>query len=416
MHQKVFTGWWQVIVCLLLQGISGATIASAFSVVAIPLGEAFEASRMTVMLAMSCVALVTGLLSPVIGPLMDRHSLRNVMALGAVILAAGFVAISFTTSIYQVLAIYGLLLAPANIMLGPMAASVLLSRWFVRKRGRALALGAMGISLGGFFIPPLMQFLFDQFDWRTAFLYIAGFSFLLTVPAIILLVVNHPTEKGLYPDGSDTPPEVTTRGTASANLTTKSLVSDSTFWIITLCFGVILYGLKGVLSNLVPLAMDVGITGEMAALLISVYSGCSFTGKIVFAALADKFNLKVVLAVGLIGFICGLCAFWQAEAGYGVLVAGSILLGLAVGGLIPLQAMMIANAFGQSSVGRVIGLVTLAGLPLNFAAPPLFGFAFDFTGSYDPAVIGFIVVAILALILLPKIRNGERQLDLRASS
>lgn len=408
MTHTFFKGWWQVVVCLLLQGVSGATIASAFSIISIPLGEAFEASRMTVMLAMSCVALVTGLLSPVVGPMMDRYSLRNFMLTGALVLVAGFAAVSFTTSIYQVLAIYALLLAPANIMMGPMAASVLLSRWFVKKRGRALAVGAMGISLGGFFIPPFMQFLFDSFEWRTAFLYLAGFSFVLTVPAILLLVVNHPADKGLYPDGSDQPPETSSKGTATATVTTKTLISDPTFWLITLSFGVILYGIKGVLSNMVPLAVDAGVAAATGALLISIYSGCSFAGKVVFAALADKFNLKLVLSVGLSSYIVGLCGFWQAEAGYWILLSGSVLLGCAVGGLLPLKAMMIAKSFGQTNVGRVMGLATLAGLPLNFAAPPLFGLARDMTGTYDPAVIGFIVVAAIAVALVPKIRMSER--------
>jgi hypothetical protein len=83
MKREIFAGWWQVAACMLLQAVGTATISGAFGVVAVPIGEAFETSRMLLMLPMTVNALAVGLLSPGLGTAMDRHSLRNLMLLGA---------------------------------------------------------------------------------------------------------------------------------------------------------------------------------------------------------------------------------------------------------------------------------------------------------------------------------------------
>ena len=103
-----------------------------------------------------------------------------------------------------------------------------------------------------------------------------------------------------------------------------------------------------------------------------------------------------------------MACFWQAATGYWMMVAGCLLLGIANGGLLPLLSYLLARSFGPANLGRVSGLVTLATLPLNLAAPPVFGLIFDRTGSYDLALIGFICLSLLATLLVPHIRSRAR--------
>ena len=116
-------------------------------------------------------------------------------------------ALSFSTSMTQVLLIYGVLMSPANVLLGPTAAAALLTRWFSRKRGAALGIAAAGISAGGILFPPLIQFLIDTLEWRTAFLTLSGIIFLLTVPAILLIVVDRPAVIGISTRTARRPPK-----------------------------------------------------------------------------------------------------------------------------------------------------------------------------------------------------------------
>ena len=84
------------------------------------------------------------------------------MIAGGLLLGAGYVGISLATDFNQVLIIFGVLIAPANVLIGPVAMTVLLARWFARRRGRALGIAIAGISAGGFFFPLIIQALFER--------------------------------------------------------------------------------------------------------------------------------------------------------------------------------------------------------------------------------------------------------------
>ncbi len=86
-----------------------------------PLAAEFGPSRFVLMLAMTVMSLVSGLISPVLGSLMDRVSLRKIVLAGAGFMVAGYLALSFAPSFNAVLAIFALLIAPANVLMGMMA-------------------------------------------------------------------------------------------------------------------------------------------------------------------------------------------------------------------------------------------------------------------------------------------------------
>jgi MFS family permease len=381
---------------------AGAMVSSGYSVVAVPLGEEFRPTRMVLMLTMTVMSLAGGLLSPLLGSLMDRVSLRLLMLLGAASLAAGFVAVSFATSFTQVLVIYGLFMAPANILVGPMAATVLLSRWFVRRRGTALGFAIAGVSLGGFIYPPLIQLLLDNYEWREAFRLLALIVFLTTVPAAAL-VVNRPADRGLHADGAAADPDLHRADAPAARLSTRAILTDPTFWIVAAVLSVVMSGMMGTVTNLVPLAMDEGIDPTAAALLISIYSGFGFLAKLFFAAVADRLNPRHLIFLALAGFGLGMASIIGAEAGYWLIAIGVGLIGLFGGLMTPLQGLLIARIF-PAAVGRVSGLMTVVILGALLATPPLFGLIFDVTGDYDAIFIAFAALAATTMLIVPYLR------------
>ena len=81
-------GWRQVWACLVLMAAVGM-IAMTYGILAVPLAQEFKPSRMVLMLAMTIMAGTTAVLSPWLGNLMDRVSLRMLMVAGAVMVASG---------------------------------------------------------------------------------------------------------------------------------------------------------------------------------------------------------------------------------------------------------------------------------------------------------------------------------------
>jgi MFS family permease len=362
---------------------------------------------MVLMLAMTVMAAGSALLAPVFGSLMDKTSLRRLMVLGGVLLALGYAALSFATSFVQVLAIYALVLAPANVLIGPMAATVLLSRWFVQHRGRAIGFAIAGIAVGGIVFPPLIQWLLDAHAWRGALRLFALVMLLCAVPAAAL-AVNSPADRGLHPDGAAEDPGRLRQGAETQRISAGAVLADPTFWLAAAVFAVVLSGMKGMVTNLAPLAIDAGVPASRAAWLISVYSACGFVAKLGFAAVADRLSPRTLMFVSLGGFAAGIACLTQAHLGFGAIALGVGLIGLFGGLMVPMQSLLVPRIFGDRAVGRAMGLISMVTLCALLATPPLFGLIFDLTGNYSAIFVTFAALAAGAMLIVPSIRLTPR--------
>lgn len=400
-------GWRQIAVCFLLLAAAGM-IAPTYSLVAVPLGQEFKPSRMVLMLAMTVLSGACAILSPLLGSLMDRFPLRRLMLAGGAALALGYAAISFATEFWQVLVIFGVLIAPANVLMGPVAITVLLSRWFAAKRGRAIGIAISGIAAGSFVFSLIIGQLFQAFEWRTALQVLGLILFLWTVP-IIFLIVDRPSDRGLYPDGAAEPPAQARAELEKGTVTVWSLISDPAFWMIVCTVSIVTAGMKGMITNLGSLAVDVGIKASDAAFLISIYSGCSFVAKLSFAALADKLGPRPLMFIALGGFAAGMACLTQAWSGYGTIALGVALVGMLGGFMVPIESYLAPRVFGQKAVGKAMGLLSGTILVAMLASPPLFGLIFDLTGSYTGVFWAFSGLALAALLWVPAVRVTARE-------
>lgn len=406
MQTSFAVGWRQVGICCLLLAASGM-IAATYSVVAVPLAIEYEPSRTVLMLTMTVLSGTCAVLSPMLGTLMDRVSLRVLMPIGALCLAAGYLAISLTTSFNQVLVIFGVLIAPANVLIGPVAITVLLSRWFSKRRGRAMGIAIAGISIGGFCFPMIIQGLLDAHQWRQALQLLSLVLLVWTVP-VTLLVVNRPADRGLHPDGDAEPPQLTQEELDKPKISARQILSDPAFWMIAGTVAIVTAGMKGMITNLAPLAIDNGVTASKAASLISVYAACSFIAKMNFAALSDKLGPRFLMYLALGGFAAGMACLTQASFGYYAIALGVGITGLFGGLMVPVESYVAPRVFGQQAVGRAMGMLAGAILIALLATPPLFGFIFDVTGSYTGIFWTFAGIALISFLWLPHIRMHPR--------
>lgn len=398
--------WRQLFVCFMLMGAVGM-IASTYSLIAVPLAEEFQPSRTVLMLAMTVLSGGCAVLSPFLGSLMDRLSIKWMMVTGGVLLASGYFLLSLTTSFSQVLIIFGVLIAPANVLIGPVAITVLLSRWFTRTRGRAVGIAIAGISAGGFLYPFIIQGLLDAHQWREAFRLLGLVLLIWTVPAT-LMVVGRPSDAGLKIEEDSANPKSAEAERLKVQVSARQIMTDPAFWLLAVTVAIVTAGMKGMITNLAPLAMENGISLSDAAPLISVFAACSFIAKLNFAALSDRLGPRVLMFVALTGFAAGMLCLAQAAMGYYVIALGVAITGLFGGLMVPIESYIAPRVFGQHAVGRAMGLLTGTILIAMLATPPLFGFIFDISGSYRGIFWVFAGIALAALVWLPRIRLHPR--------
>ncbi|MDG2002498.1 MAG: MFS transporter [Novosphingobium sp.] len=406
MQTGFMIGWRQVASCFVLLG-SIAMITSAYGVVAVPLGEEFNPSRMVLMLGVTVVSVTSALLAPPIGGLLDRFSIRRLMLIGAFMMVAGYATLSLVTSFIQVLLVFGLLIAPANVLMGTVAATVLLSRWFVKRRGRAIGIAIAGVSMGGILFPPFLQLLLDSFAWREAFRLFALILACIVIPAAAL-VVNAPADKGLHPDGDDNESELARSEVNTSLVSSAEILKDPAFWMISFLFAVVLAGMIGIVTNLPSLAIGHGVSATNAALLISIFSGAGFAAKLGFAAIADLFRLRTLTMLGFAGYAVGLACLTQSHLGYWMIALGAGLIGMFGGMMVPMKSLLVPRVFGQRVVGRAMGMMSTVTLVISIATPPAFGLAYDLTGSYVSVMAIFAAMAVVAMLAVPYIRMDAK--------
>jgi MFS family permease len=405
----VFYGWWIVLVGLIAQAVGAGTVSYSYSVVAHHLGQEFQAGRMMMMAGITGCTLVGGLVSPLLGSLTDRHPMRLLMIAGALSLAVGFNALSFTRAMWQVAVCYALFMSSATMLLGPLSATTLIARWFSNRRGVALGIAAIGTSLGGFVFPPLLEFMMSGFGWRVACRLLGVLILGLTVPLAWFLVIDHPADKGLNPDGAhDTGAHATAAAATAGHLSTAAILRRPEFWLIALGVGVLFAVYTAVLTNLVPLAVGRGLTAGRAAMLVSLLSVAGIIGKLLFGLAADRVDLRLALAAAML-LVCLALALFRALDPSWLLWCGSGALGLAAGGMLPVWGAMLGKAFGVANYGRAMGLMTPVLMPFTLVSPPLAGWIFDVTGDYSLVFeVFFVAVAVSALALtrLPAMRQS----------
>jgi MFS family permease len=361
---------------------------------------------MVLMLGVTFIITVGGLLSPVLGSAMDRRSMRKLMLTGAVLLVAGFLCLSQVRSMTQALIVYATLMSVACTLLGPISTNTLVARWFVRRRGMAMGIAALGGSIGGFIFPPLLQGMIDAYGWRVALQLLAGLIFVLLIPTVYFLAIDRPSDRGLFPDG-DSAPAAGTGQSVAPNLSTRDVLGDLNFWLIVLATGLPFAGITGVMGNLVPLVVSKGVSTSVGALLISSFSIGGLVGKLLFAAVGDRVDLRIALGACLLGVSASMLCFWYAT-GYTLMVPGSFLLGVMIGVIGPLWGFLLARGFGVENIGLVMGLIALMTMPFSLSAAPFLGWVFDDTGSYNDGLLIIAGLCAAALLTLPRIRTGLR--------
>ena len=397
-----FHGWRLVGAGFVLQGLATAAVSYSYGVVLAPIAQEFGASRLQMMLGITASTIVSGIISPFLGIAMDRRSLRRLALLGCFLLGLGFALMSMAQAIWHVVLVFALCMAPAMVLIGPTLVSTLLARWFSRRRGTAMGVAALGTSVFGFLVPPLLQLAIDAIGWRPALACAGAAALLIGVPAA-WIVRDRPELLGLAPDGDPPGAQPAAPRAPGASDSTRGIFGQSNFWMVAVVLGLLFSVYSAMMSNLVPLARDQGHSAELAALLMSVIAGCGMIGKLAFGVVADRIDLRAGLGVA-IALVIACLLLLMADSRYPVMFVASALLGLAAGGMLPVWGSLMAVLFGAANYGRVMGLMNPVMMPVVVAGAPFAGWSYDRSGSYMVTLSAFAAVLVLGLIALARIR------------
>src|SRR5207244_4351034 len=220
----------------------GVNARTAFSLLFPPILDEFGWERGLTAGAFSFGFLVTAVLSPSLGRLMDRRGPRVVIELGVGLVAAGLLLAPLIRQPWQLYGTLGVLVGGGSVCLSYTGQSLYLPNWFVRRRGLAISIAFSGVGIGSIILLPWLQVLIGRAGWRTA-CWTLGIVVLVLLAPINLLVRKRPEDLGLEPDGDRSsadiaavrrPTNIVDSAWAAIDWTLTRAMRTARFWWIAL--------------------------------------------------------------------------------------------------------------------------------------------------------------------------------------
>lgn len=367
---------------------AGTLVFFSFPLLLKPLAEEFGWSRTSVSSAFGILTLGAGLSAPLIGALADRVDAKWVCGPSLIVLACAFASLAGLTPhlwhLYLVFALSGI----ASTGTSAVVYAPVVSSWFDRCRGRALALVMSASAFGALAHPPSTSVLIRLAGWRAACVVLGVAILLAGLPGVLLFLRRR------HPADAPSPAAALIPATTVADA-----LQSRVFLIIVTVIFVSTLSLNGAIVHLAALLTDRGVSVGGAALAVSALGAASLVGRIVTGWLLDRYAAPRVLMLLLSAVSLG--TFLLAGAGSmatGMLAAA--LLGFGTGGEADVLPYLLSRHFGLRSLSSLLGINWMAWGAAGATGPILMGRAYDLTGSYEHVLIGFAAGTLGTALLL----------------
>src|SRR5438067_3445666 len=193
----------------------------SFPVFFVALLDEFGWSRGATAAAFSISSVVQGLLSPVVGILVDRLGPRRIMLGGAGLLGVACVLASRIGSLWSLYMVVGVLAATGLCAVSWVPSGTLIARWFTERRGSMLGLAFSGMGAGVLVMGPLAQWLITAYGWRAAYAILGLGTLLVLLPLIWFGVREAPVTPPAARAGPE-PPAASAYGDVGDALRTRA--------------------------------------------------------------------------------------------------------------------------------------------------------------------------------------------------
>lgn len=392
----IFYGWLVIGVAFVTMAIA-STARTAFSLLLPPLLAEFHWDRGLVAGAFSFGFLISAIVGPLIGRVMDRHGPRVVIGCGVVLLTAGLLLAQFIHHAWQLYATLGVLVAGGASLMTYTAHSLFLPHWFLRYRGLAISIAFSGAGVGAIILLPWLQTIIVRDGWRASCT-VMGLLVLFVLGPLTLLTRRRPEDIGLLPDGASHTDGAHERRRTSGIIdpawtaidwTLARAVRTARFWWINLGYFCALFAWYAVQVHQTKYLIEVGFTPIVAAWSLGIVAVVAIPGQIALGALSDRIGRETVWTVACAGFALCYAALIALERGasFPLLYLMIFVQGFLGYAFTSVMGAIVAEIFDGPHYGAIFGAVTVPLTAGGAAGPWVAGVIHDITGSYRPAFL-----------------------------
>ena len=388
MRRAPFYGWVVVGAAFVTHFLSYGTQVIAFGLFLPAMADGLHVSRAALSGTFGLARLVSAAVAPVLGLLVDRRGPRLLLVLGTLSLAGGASVLAGAHTGWHVVVGYAVLMAVGGVALGELSADATVTRWFVRRRGRALAIATMGLSTAGIVIPLPLAYAITELGWRGAWLALAAAVLVLGTAAAVAMRAR-PEDHGLVADGA-----ITAETPTEASFTARQALRLPAFWLLLIGTNLGGLALFGVNIHLYSYLGDRGLAPATAAAVVTLLYVLHTAAKPLWGLIAERVHVRYCIAACYAGGGAGILILLTSSHVAAVL-AFTVVYGLTRGAQSFVTSLAWADYFGREAQGTIRGLAAPARFIASAAGPVLGGWLYDATGSYVQALVAFALAFLL---------------------
>lgn len=363
-----------------------------------PLGKEFGWGRAMQSSGASITAVLTFLMSPLFGLLIDRWGTRGMALVGIVFASLVISSFSFANgSPVQWMVLWGIY-AFAGVMIKSTVWTAAISSVFREGRGLALGLTLSGTAAAQVIFPPLTDWMINIYGWRGAWIglglgggavtFLVCFFFFFDGYA---MAKAKRTESGEMPKGPllDAP-----------GLSMAQAWRDTALWRI---------GLSTFIMMLITIALNVhqfeilrstGVSRTSAAYYSSIAGVAGIAGKLITGWLLDRYHVRWVggLTLGMTTIAFGLLLLPNLSPA--IIITAMIVNGYSAGTKLQVASYLTSAYGGLRNFGGIFGIMASLIAAGSGLGPVLAGVIFDAYGSYGPFLIFGIFASLFSSALI----------------
>lgn len=375
--------------CLIMSAMIAGTVSFGFFMDPVTSDLGFD--RSTFSLYFSLITIAGTVTLPAYGKLIARFGTRRFVVIGGTWTGATMAALSLCTTLpmfYLVGCLIGLGFFACSYAVVP----VIVNEWFVEKNGFIMGAAAACGGIVAMVLSLVFPAVIESAGWQMGYVLLGVVVFALTTPVGAFLLKSSPSDVGLTAFGAEEGDVRSTEGEL-AGIPYRQALKMPQLWAILAAFLLLAVTVTST-QHLAAYFVSTGFDPIMAGVFMSVISaGLIFTSSGA-GIVADKLGLVKTL------FLCSalyLASFilLPASASIVVICIALILMSIGNANTSVFAPMVTGSVFGQRDYAAIWGLVSMANVLGQAIGAPLWGLAFDLTGSYIPGM--YVSAAVIAL-------------------
>lgn len=406
---------WVVAATTFLVMLATAGAMGSAGVLIEPLQKEFGWTNAQISTALAVRLVLFGLMGPFAASLMNYFGVRTVVSAALIMIASGIVGSFFVTEVWQLIAVWGVIVGLGTGMTALVLGAVIATRWFEKRRGLVVGLLTASMATGQLVFLPLLAEVTQRIGWRPA-LSIVVVALLGALGLIRLFMRDDPADVGLTPYGSDHQ-TVRQRPRAEGGLLTllasplnalREASRSPTFWALFASFFICGFSTNGLIqTHWISLCGDFGIAPTGAAGMLAVIGAFDLVGTLLSGWLSDRFDNRWLLF--WFYSLRGLSLMYLPFSDFSIVALSlfAVFYGLDWVATVPPTVKLTAESFGAEKAGLVFGWI-FAGHQLGAASAAfLAGASRTGLATYMPAIFAAGALCILAALLIISLRRRQ---------